>query len=96
MDEARPFRYSPDCSAPACDRPAVYKIAAAWSDGTSRELKNYGLACDVHRDSQLAAARSRHQALRLSDGESVGPVELYVLRTGCRDVELTRLVVDAA
>ena len=32
--------------------------------------------------SQLAAARGRHRALKLSDGESVGPVELYVLRTG--------------
>ena len=30
---------------------AIYKIAAAWSDGTSRELKNYGLACETHRDS---------------------------------------------
>ncbi len=46
MDETKPFCYSPGCSAPACDRPAVYKIAAEWSDGTSRELKNYGLACD--------------------------------------------------
>jgi hypothetical protein len=40
----------------------------------------------------LILARSHHQGLKLSDGESVGPVELYVLRTGCRDVELTRLV----
>jgi hypothetical protein len=70
---------------------ASYKVAATWSDGTSRELKNYGLACDRHGQSLLDAARSRHQRLRLSDGESVGPVELYVLRSGCRDVELTRL-----
>ena len=91
MDQSKPFCYHPSCSAPACDRPAVYKIAAAWSDGTSRELKNYGLACDLHGESQLTAARERHRALKRSDGESVGPVELFVLRTGCRDVELTRL-----
>jgi hypothetical protein len=92
MDQSGPFCYCPGCSAPACDRPAVYKIAATWSDGTSRELKNYGLACEDHRDSQLSAARSRLRSLKLSGGESVGPVELYVLRTGCRDVNLTRLV----
>ena len=91
MDQTRPFCYRPACSATACDRPAHYKIAAAWSDGTSRELKNYGLACEDHRESQLTAAQSRLRALKLSDGESVGPVELYVLRTGCRDVDLTPL-----
>jgi hypothetical protein len=73
----------------------MYKIAAAWSDGTSQELKNFGLACDLHRELQLTAARTRYQALRHSDGESVGPVELYVLRTGCRDIELTRLAEDS-
>jgi hypothetical protein len=91
MDRGRPFCYPPGCSSPTCRRPALYKIAAAWSDGTSRELKNYGLACDVHRESQLTAARDRHQALKRSDGESVGPVELYVLRLGCRDIELKTL-----
>ena len=91
MDQSRPFCYRAGCSAPGCDRPAAYKIAATWSDGTSRELKNYGLACDIHRKSQLTAARSRLNTLKLSDGESVGPVELYMLRTGCRDVDLTRL-----
>jgi hypothetical protein len=92
MTQGRRFRYIPACSAPGCDHPAIYKIAAAWSDGTSRELKNYGLVCEAHRDALLILARSHHQGLKLSDGESVGPVELYVLRTGCRDVELTRLV----
>jgi hypothetical protein len=92
MAQDRRFRYIAGCSATGCDHPAIYKIAAAWSDGTSHELKNYGLVCAAHRDAQLILARSHHQALRLSDGESVGPVELYVLRTGCRDVELTRLV----
>jgi hypothetical protein len=91
MDEARPFAYRPSCSSPGCRRPAVYKIAAAWSDGASRELKNYGLACELHRESQLTAARRRDQAVKRSEGESVGPVELYVLRPDCRDVDLSRL-----
>jgi len=88
MDPSRPFRYRQPCSASRCVEPAVYKIAATWSDGSSRELKNYGLTCEVHRDSHLAAARRNHQGLRLSDGETVGPVEVYVLRPGCRDAEL--------
>jgi hypothetical protein len=67
---------------------AVYKIAAPWSDGTSWELKNYGLACEGHRELQLNAARRRLEALRLSDLESVGSVAVYVLRPGGRDTEL--------
>jgi hypothetical protein len=91
MKQARAFHYVPACSAPTCDRPAVYKIAAAWSDGTSKELKTYGLACEAHRDSQLNAARCHLGALKLSDGESVGAVGVYILRRGNRDTELVRL-----
>jgi hypothetical protein len=91
MEPAQAFRYTPTCSAPGCDRPGIYKIAAPWSDGTSRELKNYGLACEAHRDAQRNAARRQIQALKLSDGELVGPVAVYILRPGCRDTELVRL-----
>jgi len=84
------FRYRPGCSAIDCDQAAVYKIAATWSDGTSHELKNYGLACEAHRDSQLDVARLHHVGLRLSEGETVGPVELYLLLSGCRDAQLSR------
>ncbi len=91
MDDSKPFRYRAECSAPGCGQPALYKVAAAWSDGTSRELKNYGLACESHRAIQLSAAQHRHRGLKLSEGESVGPVELFVLETGRRDTELPRL-----
>ena len=74
------FRYRPGCSAAHCKAPARYKIAAAWSDGLFRELKNYGLACEQHREQELATARRRHEGLRLAGDETVGPVELYVLR----------------
>jgi hypothetical protein len=70
---------------------AVYKIAASWSDGSSRELKNYGLACDHHRDRELAAARRRHEVLPRGEDETVGSVELYRLLPGCRDRDLEPL-----
>ena len=93
MDQSRPFRYRPGCSAPACDRPAIYKIAATWSDGTSRELKNYGLACEAHRDSQLTAARSRHQcaqALRRRVGRPGRALRFAPGMPGCRFATIRR------
>jgi hypothetical protein len=89
VDGDGPFHYWPRCSAVACREPAIYKIAAVWSDGSSRELKNYGLACALHRDLELARARRRHQGLARPDEESLGLIELYLLRPGCRDAELT-------
>lgn len=91
MNEDKAFRYQPTCSAPDCGRPAVYKVAAPWSSGTSRELKNYGLACEAHRDLQLARGRQHRQALVLAEGETVGQVGLYRLEPGQRDVHLARL-----
>jgi hypothetical protein len=88
---ANPFRYQPRCSAANCDRPAVYKVAAPWSNGTSHELKNYGLACEAHRDSQLARAQLHSQGLTLAEGETLGAVGLYKLEPGKRDAELSRL-----
>ncbi len=47
----------PPARQPGCDRPPTCKIAASWSYGPLRERKNYGLACDHHRDALLALAR---------------------------------------
>ena len=91
MEPSRVFRYRPTCNLPRCREPARYKIAALWTDGTSRELKNYGLACETHRLSELERARRSHKGLRLAEGETVGPVELYRLQNGCRDAELARV-----
>ena len=85
------FRYQPTCSAPNCGKPAVFKVAAPWSNGTSHELKNYGLACEIHRDSQLARAQLKHNGLALAEGETVGAVGLYELKPGSRDATLARL-----
>ena len=91
MAEERGFHYRPRCSAPNCDQPATYKVGAIWSDGTSRELKNYGLACEAHRQPQLDRARQHRDRLRLGDGETVGPVTLYLLEPGRRDTELSQV-----
>jgi hypothetical protein len=89
--EKNAFQYQPTCSASNCNNPAVYKVAAPWSNGTSRELKNYGLACEAHRDSQLALAQMHRKDLKLADGETVGQVGLYQVVPGRRDAELPRL-----
>jgi hypothetical protein len=89
--EKTTFQYQPTCSAPECGKPAAYKIGAPWSNGTSRELKNYGLACEEHRQTQLAQALQHRQNLKLAEGETVGQVGLYQLVPGKRDTELPRI-----
>jgi len=75
------FYYRPGCSVAGCERPATFRGAAPWSNGTSRELKNYGLTCDDHRDDQLRRAGDRRRALAPAEGETIGMVGLYRLRT---------------
>lgn len=89
--EKETFHFQPTCSAPGCSSPAKYKVAAVWTDGSSRELKNYGLACEGHRDPQLTRAKTHRDGLKMAEGESVGPVGLYELVPGRRDAELRRL-----
>jgi hypothetical protein len=89
--EPKAFLYQPLCSAPNCNQAATLKVAAPWSNGTSHELKNYGLACAAHRDSQLALAQIRREGLRLAEGETLGAVGLYKLQSGRRDASLERL-----
>ncbi len=88
MAEEQVFCYRPRCSHPSCNQPALFKVGAVWSDGTSRELKNYGLTCETHRQSQLERARHNRDGLRLAEGETVGAVALFVLEPGRRDTEL--------
>ena len=90
MSEENHFHYRPRCSEPNCNHEASFKVGAVWTDGTSRELKNYGLTCEEHRGSQLERARMHRSGLRLADGESVGEVALFTLEPGRRDTELSR------
>ncbi len=91
MAEENVFHYRPRCSSPGCDEPATFKVGAVWSDGTSRELKNYGLACDAHRQAQLERARRNRAGLKLAEGETVGPITLFILEPGRRDTELAEV-----
>ena len=77
MDDDPVFRYATACSMPGCPNPPRYKVAATWSHGPIRELKNYGLTCDDHRDELLTMAQGRRQTLVIADGELLGPVELF-------------------
>lgn len=88
MDEEYNIHYTPHCQVRGCPHDAVYKIAAQWSDGNQNELKNYGTFCEIHGMEQLRSARRRRDALRLAEGESLGPVRLYRLIEGFRDAEL--------
>lgn len=88
MEPPRRFRYVPMCSEVGCDREAIYKVAAVWSDGTRRELKNYGLACSAHAEAQTARAQGRRDLLKLQDWETVGDVRLYRFDPDLRDSDL--------
>ncbi len=78
MDEPT-FHYSKTCSTPGCTAPPRYKVAAPWSDGPLRELKNYGLACEGHCEALLARARAQHEVVAMRDDEQVGPVQVIEL-----------------
>jgi hypothetical protein len=78
------------CFRPGCGRPAAFKIAAQWSDGLTRELKTYGLACadclpDLYRESCRKQA-----ACRLAPGEVLEAPGIFVMERGRRDLQLDR------
>jgi hypothetical protein len=78
------------CYGPGCTAPAMYKIAARWSDGTTAELKTYGLACPDCLPAQLARAVERRAACRLAPGETLDAPGVYELARGGRDRALAR------
>lgn len=78
------------CYAPGCGRPAHFKIAARWSDGVTRELKTYYLACPGCLARLLAEARRKQPLCRLTAGESLEPPAVYEMSRGARDQELVR------
>ncbi len=90
MDQP-PFHFEPMCSAPECGRSGVFKVAAPWSYGSSRELKNYGLCCELHKDELLARSLQKADGLILAEGEDVGPIGVYQILPGVRDTELSRV-----
>lgn len=83
------FHYRPECHVGGCPTAARYKLASSWTNGTVRELKCYGLACEEHLPRLLDRARTSRAALVLAEGEYVGEVLVYRLEPGRRDAELS-------
>jgi hypothetical protein len=78
------------CYRPGCGRPAVYKIAARWSDGVTHELKTYALSCEECLAEWFRASRAKQAACRTAAGETLEPPGVYELARGRRDQQLTR------
>jgi hypothetical protein len=65
------------CHRPGCGRPAVYKIAARWSDGVTHELKTYDLRCAECLAAGLLGSREKQAACRLAPGETLEPAGVF-------------------
>ncbi len=86
-----PMRYPVLCYQPGCGQPAVYKIAAEWSDGVTNELKTYGLTCAEHLRVWYQRALQSQKRCRLAPGEYLGEPAVYRFEPNVRDVQLVRL-----
>jgi hypothetical protein len=78
------------CTATGCTQPAVFKIAACWSDGYTHELKTYALACRECLAQLYAAARIKQAQCRLAPAEVLEAPGIYELERGVRDRMLQR------
>ena len=78
------------CQFPGCGRPAGFKVASQWSDGTTHELKTYSLSCEFCLPSLLRQARERHKACPRSAGETLGKPGVYQRSNPRNSLELTR------
>jgi hypothetical protein len=80
------------CYTRGCGQPAVYKIAARWSDGVTGELKTYALSCAECLPDWFRRSRAKQAACRLAPGETLESPGIYSLERGRRDVEIHRLL----
>jgi hypothetical protein len=80
------------CYRPGCGRPAVFKIAARWSDGVTQELKTYALSCPDCLAEQFRKSREKQAVCRVAVGEKLGVPGVYELARGQRDTQLVRRV----
>jgi hypothetical protein len=83
--------YLLSCYQRGCGQPAVYKIAARWSDGITRELKTYSLCCAECLPACYRHSVEKQKACRLASGETLEPPGIYRLERGQRDRSLERL-----
>jgi hypothetical protein len=68
----------------------MFKVAARWSDGLTRELKTYSLACASCLPKLFAQAVAKRTVCRLVPGESLDEPGVYELHRGDRDKQLKR------
>jgi hypothetical protein len=80
------------CYRPGCGEPAIYKIAARWSDGVTQELKTYALSCGECLPELFCRSRQEQAACRLAPGETLDTPGIYTLQRGRRDTQITRLL----
>ncbi len=84
--------YPIHCSCPGCGKPALYKIAARWSDGVTQELKTYALTCGDCLLEAFQHSRQKQAACRLAPGETLEQSGIYSLERGRRDTQICRLL----
>jgi hypothetical protein len=82
--------YAVLCTQPGCPRPAAYKIAARWSDGSTEELKTYALCCGECLAEAYRQSRAKQAACRTAKGETLEAPGVYLLARGRRDQQLER------
>jgi hypothetical protein len=78
------------CYRPGCEQPAVYKIAARWSDGATEELKTYALTCAACLAEWYRCSCVKQAACRLAPGETLDRPGIFELVRGNRDRQLRR------
>ncbi len=78
------------CTTPGCERPALCKIAARWSDGVTEELKTYALCCAECLAAAFRRAAAKQAACRRAPGEILEAPGIYELARGRRDRTLVR------
>jgi hypothetical protein len=77
-----------------CGQPGRFKIAAAWSDGLTRELKTYAISCSTCLAEHLSLAREKAVHCRLLPGESLGIPGVYELQSHPTKEPIRRLDLE--
>jgi len=78
------------CYRHGCGKPALYKIAARWSDGVTQELKTYALSCAECLPELFRLSRAKQASCRLAAGETLEAAGIYSLERGRRDMQIHR------
>jgi hypothetical protein len=82
--------YQVKCQTNGCETPAIYKVAATWSDGHTTELKTYALCCSNCLAYWYQQACRKQASCRLAAGETLEVPGIYELAPHQRDRDLQR------